>query len=131
MTMLYSRQMSAITLTIPDELAERLRNHQERLPEILELGLRELRAGSSKGFEGAAEVLEFLAGLPSPEAILGLRPSQRFERHMRDLLERNRLGELTPQEEELWERYEFLEHLVRIAKTKACMKLGIPPRSDA
>jgi hypothetical protein len=72
-----------------------------------------------------------LAGLPSPEAILGLRPSQRFERHMRDLLERNRLGELTPQEEELWERYEFLEHLVRIAKTKACMKLGIPPRSDA
>jgi hypothetical protein len=59
--MLYSRQMSAITLTIPDELAERL----------------------------------------------------------------------TPQEEELWERYEFLEHLVRLAKTKACIKLGIPSRSDA
>jgi hypothetical protein len=129
--MLYSRQMSAITLTIPDELAERIRKHQERLPEILELGLRELHAGSSKGFEGAAEVLEFLAGLPSPEAILSLKPSERFERQMRDLLERNRLGQLTPQDEELWERYEFLEHLVRIAKTKACIKLGIPPRSDA
>ena len=49
----YSRQMSAITLTIPDELAERLRNHQERLPEILKLGLRELHAGSPEGFEGA------------------------------------------------------------------------------
>jgi len=129
--MLYSRQMSAITLTIPDELAERLRNHEERLPEILELGLRELHAGSPKGFEGAAEVLEFLAGLPSPEAILNLKPSERFEHQVRDLLERSRLGELTPQEEELWERYEFLEHLVRIAKTKACIKLGIPPRSDA
>ena len=86
--MLYSRQMSAITLTIPDELAERLRNHQERLPEILELGLRELHAGSPEGFEGAAEVLEFLAGLPSPEAILSLKPSERFERQMRDLLRR-------------------------------------------
>jgi len=52
-TMPYSRQMSAITLTIPDELAERLRNHQERLPEILKLGLRELHAGSPEGFEGA------------------------------------------------------------------------------
>src|SRR5271165_3888718 len=129
--MLNSRQMSAITLTIPDELAERLRNHQERLPEILELGLRELNAGSSKGFEGAAEVLEFLADLPSPEAILSLKPSDRFERQMRDLLERNRLGQLTPQDEELWERYEFLEHLVRIARTKACIKLGISSRSDA
>ena len=128
--MVYSRQMSAITLTIPDDLAQRLRNHQERLPEILELGLRELNAGSAKGFEGAAEVLEFLAGLPSPEAILSLKPSERFERQMRELLERNRAGGLTPQEEQLWERYEFLEHLVRIAKTKACIKLGTPPRPD-
>ncbi len=123
--MLYSPQMSAIRLTIPDDLAERLRNHQERLPEILELGLRELNAGSHKGFEGAAEVLEFLAGLPSPEAILSLKASERFERQMGELLERNRASGLTPQEEQLSERYEFLEHLVRIAKTKACIKLGI------
>lgn len=128
--MLYSC-LSANTLTVSDELAERLRNHQERLPEIFELGLRELHAGSPKGFEGAAEVLEFLAGLPSPEAILSLKPSERFERQMRDLLERNRLGGLSRQEEELSERYEFLEHLVRMAKTKACIKLGIPPRPDA
>ncbi|SPF49013.1 hypothetical protein SBA4_400015 [Candidatus Sulfopaludibacter sp. SbA4] len=35
-------QMPAITLQLSDELAERLRRHEERLPEILELGLREL-----------------------------------------------------------------------------------------
>ena len=46
--MLYSRQTSAITPTIPDDLAERLRNHQERLPEILEFGLREPNAGPPK-----------------------------------------------------------------------------------
>src|SRR2546425_434025 len=68
--MVYFMQMSAITLQLPDELAERLRKHEERLPEILELGLRELNADPQSGFEGATEILEFLAGLPSPEDIL-------------------------------------------------------------
>ena len=53
--MLYFWQMSAITLKVPDELAERLRSQQERLPEILELGLRELNAETQSGFEGAAQ----------------------------------------------------------------------------
>src|SRR5437870_387863 len=73
--MLYLLQMSAITLKLPDELAEQLRNHQDRLPEILELGLRELNAEGQGRFEGAADVLEFLATLPAPEEILKLRPS--------------------------------------------------------
>jgi hypothetical protein len=123
--------MTAITLKLPHDLADRLRNYEERLPEILELGLRELSADSQQGFEGAREVLEFLAGLPSPQEILTLRPSERFERHVRELLEKNRKGSLNPQEEEEWERYEFLEHLVRMAKTRACLKLGIASGSDA
>ena len=56
--------MSAITLKLPDDLAEQLRNREDRLPEILELGLRELNAEGQGRFEGSAEVLEFLAGLP-------------------------------------------------------------------
>src|SRR5258707_522488 len=126
--MLYSVQMAAITLKLPDDLAERLRNYEERLPEILELGLRELSADSQQGFEGAAEVLEFLAGLPSPEEILTLRPSERFDRRVRELLEKSPLN---PQEDQEWERYEFLEHLVRMAKTRACLKLGIVPGENA
>jgi hypothetical protein len=43
-----------------------LDEHEERLPEILESGLRELRRDVPGGFEGATDVLEFLAGLPSP-----------------------------------------------------------------
>ena len=35
------------------------------------------------------------------------------------------------EEEQNWERYEFLEHLVRMAKSKACLKLGIKTGSDA
>jgi len=73
--LLYSLQMAAITLKLPDDLAEKLRIHEDRLPEILERGLRELDAESQGGFAGAAEVLEFLVGLPSPQEILELRPS--------------------------------------------------------
>ena len=123
--------MSAITLQLPDELAERLRKHEERLPEILELGLRELNADPQSGFEGTTEVLEFLAGLPSPEDTLKLRPSERFGRQVQELLEKSRAGALTAQEENDWERYEFLEHLVRMAKATACLKLGTKTDADA
>jgi len=129
--MLYSMQMSAITLQVPDELADRLRNQEERLPEILELGLRELSAAAPHGFEGATEILEFLAGLPSPQEILELRPSGRFERRVQELLKKSRAGTLTPQEDLDWQRYEFLEHLVRMAKATARLKLGITPGRDA
>src|SRR6266498_3918581 len=108
--------MSAITLNVPDNLAERLRNQEDRLPEILELGLRELSAGAQHGFEGTAQVLEFLAGLPTPREILDLRPSERLHQRVQELIVRSRAGALSAREEEEWERYQFLEHLVRIAK---------------
>jgi Na+-transporting NADH:ubiquinone oxidoreductase subunit NqrF len=128
--LLYSLQMSAITLNLSDDLAERLRKHEDRLPEILELGLRELNAETQRGFEGAVEVLELLAALPSPEEIVRLKPSERLQRQVQDLRQKSRAGKLTPQEEEDWERYQFLEHLVRMAKTKAYSKLGISPGPD-
>lgn len=119
--------MSAITITVPDELAERLRAQQDRLPEILEMGLRDLSAENENGFVGATEVLEFLARLPSPEEMLNLQPSDSFERRVRDLLEKNRTEGLSAAEEAEWDRYQYLEHLVRIAKAKAYQKLKIKP----
>lgn len=123
--------MSAITLTVPDELAERLRNREDRLPQILELGLRELDAEALGRFEGAAEVLEFLAGLPTPEEILSFRPPELLARRVTRLIEKHRAGELTSREEDEWENFSFLEHLVRVAKTKAYLKLGLKPSNNA
>src|SRR5690242_14097923 len=99
--------MSAITLKLSDELAARLRGHEDRLPEILERGLRELNAEAQNGFEGAAEVLEILASLPTPEEILKLRPSKRFAQRVEELLEKNRSGQLDTREQEEWQNYEF------------------------
>ncbi len=111
-----------ITLDIPDELATRLRPLEDKLPRILELGLRELNATAQPGFEGVAEVLEILAGLPTPEEILALHPSKALQAQISALLEKNRTESLTPAEEQEWEGYQYLEHLVRIAKAKAHLK---------
>lgn len=108
-----------ITLDIPNELATRLEPLTNQLPRILELGLRELNADAQVGFEGAAEVFEILAGIPTPTEILALRPSEALQARLSVLLEKNRTEGLTPEEEEEWERYQYLEHLIRIAKAKA------------
>ena len=113
--------MSSITLNIPDELAERLRGREDQVAQILEFGLREIN--SPEGFAGASDVLELLASLPAPEDILALRPSERLQRRMDELLEKSREGELSGQEEAEWARYEYLEHLVRMAKASAHLKM--------
>ena len=112
-----------ITQQVPEELATRLRPVENQLPRILELGLRELNAAAQAGYEGATEVLEVLAGLPAPDAILALRPSAAFQERIDTLLEKNRHEGLTPTEEQEWEQYQYIEHLVRIAKAKALRKL--------
>jgi hypothetical protein len=116
--------MQAITLDIPEELADQLRPVEQELPRILELGLREFHAASQPGFAGSAEVLEFLASLPSPEEILALRPSPTLSRWIEEMLEKNRNEGLTPLEQQKWEQYQYLEHLVRMAKIKAYTKLN-------
>ncbi len=110
------------TAEIPDELGERLKSLQAQLPQILELGLRELTAATQSGFSGAAEVLEFLAQLPTPEGILALRPSTAFQAQIELLLEKNRTAGLSTDEAQVWEQYQFLEHLVQMSKIKALLK---------
>lgn len=124
MRLLYFRQMAPITLSVPDELALQIQTHQQELPKILELGLRELSARGQSEFEGAADVLELFAALPTPEQILSLRPSPRLASRIRELLEKSRAGTMTPLDEDDWEKYEHLEHLVRMAKASAQLKLA-------
>lgn len=112
-----------ITFNLPDELVSRLSPLKDLLPQILELGLRELNASSQTGFAGTAEVLEFLATLPTPQEIIALRPSEALQAQISNLLEKNRTQGLTSAEEQIWEQYQYLEHLIRIAKAKAYLKL--------
>ena len=65
------------------------------------------------------------------EEILKLRPSERFAYRVEHLLEKNRANKLNLEEEEEWENYQFLEHLVRMAKANASLKPGLKPPNNA
>ena len=116
--------LSTFQLNIPQELAIRLKPLQGQLSQILELGLRELNAKKQPGFEGSSDILEFLAGLPTPEEIIKLRPSKKMQARINYLLNKNHQPEgLIPDEQTEWDQYQYIEHLVRIAKTKAHIKI--------
>ena len=112
-----------VTLELPDEIVEQLHPLEDKLPQVLELGLREFNAMNEVGFSGTAEVMEFLASLPTPEAIIALRPSESLQAQISMLLEKNRTVGLTATEEQIWQGYQYLEHLVRMAKARAFLKL--------
>jgi uncharacterized protein YnzC (UPF0291/DUF896 family) len=70
-------------------------------------------------------VLKTLARLPTPEEVLALRPSPTLQARIESLLEKNRTTGLEAEEQQEWQRYEYLEHVVRIAKARAAVKLSI------
>jgi hypothetical protein len=112
-----------ITFDLPDEVVAQLNLFQDKLPSIIELGMRELNALEQVGFSGLTEVVEFLASLPTPEAIVALRPSETLQTQISNLLEKNRTVGLTPEDEKIWQGYQYLEHIVRMAKARAFLKL--------
>lgn len=114
-----------INVEVSDDLALRLSPLQDQLPQILELGLRQLNGDIKSGFSGLTDVLEFLANLPTPEETLALKPSETLQQQLSDLLEKNRTVGLTAEEERAWQQYEYVEHLVRVAKAKALLKLRV------
>jgi hypothetical protein len=73
---------------------------------------------------GFTELLDFLADRPSPEEILELRPSVGMQEEIDRLSKKYQAQDLSAEEQHLWQQYEYLEHVVRIAKTKAYLKLG-------
>jgi len=119
------QHLMQLTLDVPDDLADKIRPMQDRLPRILALGLREFEAEGLSGFSGIADVLEFLAELPAPQEILALRPSAVLWKEIERLLEKNRDTGLAPAEEERWKQIEYLEHLIRKAKIRAAQQIAV------
>lgn len=74
--------MIEVTLQLPDELALRVQRLQRWLPAVLDLSLHGFRTAA----ERAAEVLEFLAGEPTPQAVLAYHVSERAQHRLQRLL---------------------------------------------
>ena len=113
-----------MTITLPEQLGQRLSKMQDAIPELLTLGLERWTAKGAEKYEGVADVLEKMAQLPAPEQVLELRPSEKLQSRISELLEKNRDEGLGAEEEQEWQHYEHLEHVVRMAKARAALKLS-------
>ncbi len=108
-----------ITIRVPDELGRQLERFRDRLPEILERGLRDIQAGRDASFEDADAIIAVLASRPTLEEVLAIRPSAEMQTRVSDLLDRSKDEGLSQAEDAELDRYLFLEHLVRLAKARA------------
>jgi hypothetical protein len=71
-----------------------------------------------------AEIIEFLASTPTPETIIAFRPSDRLERRLSYLLERNRQEALTAEERRELDECLRLNHFMNRLKIRARQKLA-------
>src|ERR1051325_4641459 len=108
--------MMQVTIEIPDELAERLGMEQGRLGEIIERGLEAARGGTSAL---GREVISFFARGPRSQEIVAFEPSSESIRRTTELLEKNRAGMLTPQEQSEMEEMSALNHWFTRIKAEA------------
>ncbi|MBW3543169.1 MAG: hypothetical protein KY476_23175 [Planctomycetes bacterium] len=115
--------MQQLTLNVSDELAAELATcDAAEMSRLLELAMRERNARHHIRLPGLAEIFERLAELPSPEEVLALRPADSLQRRIEQLLEKRRNQAMTDQDEAEWQAFEFVEHLVRLAKARALAK---------
>ena len=127
--------MAQLTISIPDELAQRLEPLQDRLPELLtqlvealspptiSADVISLPAQPMDAPLAYAEVLDFLLNRPTPEAIVAFKISPAAQARIRALLENNREATLNTTETAELDLYEQLEHLMMLLKAKAHTQL--------
>ncbi len=113
-----------ITIRVPDELGRQLERVRDRLPEVLERGLREILTESDSDFGDADAIIAVLASQPTPEQVLAIRPSAEMQAPASDLLAQSRDGASSRADEAALEKYLVLEHLVRLAKARALEQLA-------
>jgi hypothetical protein len=113
-----------ITIEVPDTLGHQLQQMQDRLPEVLERGLREITAEASAVPHDEQTIIAVLTSQPTPEQVLAIWPSPALQERVRELQELGKQGTLTTQERAELDRALPLEHMVRLAKADAYRRLA-------
>jgi len=65
------------------------------------------------------EVIEFIAAGTSPDSLIHFQPSEAAKARVADLIDREKTIGLSPDEESELEHYLQLEHIMRMAKSRA------------
>jgi len=113
-----------ITIDVPNRLGQQLQPFKDRLPEVLERGLRDLLFERTEEFPDEQSIIVLLASQPTPEQVMSIHPSAKLQARVSELLARSKVGVLQHEEEIELERYLILEHLVRLAKAQAYRQLN-------
>ena len=108
-----------ITIQVPDTLERQLQQLYDRIPEVLERGLRDVLAEETDPPHDEHAIIAILTNQPAPEQVLAIRPSAELQSRACELQERSKNGALLGGERSELDRYLLLEHLVRIAKANA------------
>ena len=113
-----------ITIRVPDDLGRQLEQYRDRLPELLERGLRDVQVEDIADVSATTDIITVLASQPTPEQLLGLRPSNAVQARVSELLRRSKSEGLSRAEETKLDRDLYLEHLVRLAKARALEQIS-------
>jgi hypothetical protein len=104
--------MATITINVPDELSEQLLQLGDRLPQLL-LQCVQQPPLPAKVYR---YVLNFLASQPTPQEIANFRPTDEMQARLRELVAKNKEGDLSAAETEELAEYERIEHLLVMIK---------------
>jgi hypothetical protein len=69
------------------------------------------------------EFIDFIAAGTTPEAIIAFRPSEEARTHVFDLIHRQKTTGLTPDETAELNHFLHIEHVMRLAKARARLRL--------
>jgi hypothetical protein len=71
------------------------------------------------------EIYQFLVSAPTPQTILDFHASEHVQLRVRDLLDKNRDGQLTPDERAELDQFEQVNHLISMMKIYARKSLKV------
>lgn len=117
--------MTTITLDVPQELAEELQTVNEELPELLLMALQMRQRTSKASWSPAvtspvfSEMLDFLAGGPTPQEIIDFKVSPVAQSRLEELLEKNRESQLSPVETSELDTFQQVNHILILLKARA------------
>jgi hypothetical protein len=108
--------MVAVTLELPDALAQRVKPFSRWIPSILEISLLSFKTPTA---QTAHEVIDFLASNPSAKAVHEYYASEAVQQRMSELMSLNREDKINPGE--LTELDELLSLASVITSLKASL----------
>lgn len=112
-----------LELDLPAEVAHELPSDRRDLRELVERGWRGWRLRDTPEFEEFGELMTRFAQGMEPEQVMALKASPRLQRRVRTLLDKNARMGLSRAEERELDQHGIMEHVVRLAKGQALLKL--------